>query len=151
MLIRKSILNCLILGSAHEIDKEADKIKSPITSGNIHQASVPLAAAISSYARISIFEFKIIPGNSWYYSDTDSIVLSNELDDDVVSATELGKMKLEYKVLKAVFIAPKVYALLLENGDTVIKAAGFPAQALKFSTFEDLLHGKDTVVVGYAQ
>lgn len=68
-------------------DKSAD-LYSKFT-----QTSVPLTAAIASYARISMF-LKCYLINEWYYSDTDSIVLENELDQESVSANELGKMKM---------------------------------------------------------
>jgi hypothetical protein len=37
---------------------------------------------------------------------------------------ELGNFKLEHKIKKGVFLAPKVYALMLENGEELIKNKG---------------------------
>lgn len=53
------------------------------------------------------------------YPDTDSVVLSQQLPDEVVGS-ELGKFKLEYKVKEGIFLAPKSYCLILE-GDKEIK------------------------------
>ena len=59
-----------------------------------------------------------------YYSDTDSIYISKPLSEDLVSNTELGKMKLEYIAKKAVFLAPKVYGLITNNDEKIIKVKG---------------------------
>jgi len=45
-------------------------------------SAVQIAATISAYAKLSINEFKNIPNNSCIYSDTDSVVLVNKLDDN---------------------------------------------------------------------
>jgi hypothetical protein len=37
---------------------------------------------------------------------------------------ELGQVKLEHLISKAVFLAPKVYGLIDVNGDEVIKIKG---------------------------
>jgi hypothetical protein len=41
--------------------------------------NVAIASAIASYSRIYINQFKSIPGNECYYSDTDSVVLAKPL------------------------------------------------------------------------
>jgi len=46
-----------------------------------------------------------------YLLDTDSIYINKSLDDSFVSSNQLGKLKLEYVVNKAIFLASKVYAL----------------------------------------
>ena len=76
-----------------------------------------------------------------FYSDTDSIFLSVPLPDELVNS-KLGSWKLEYLIKKAVFLAPKVYALILEDGTEIVKVKG---SKVKFSylDLEDLLQ-KDT-------
>lgn len=120
--------------------------KLPITTGNYTQSSVPLAAAISSYARISMFRYKTLSENNWYYSDTDSIVLEKELSSDWVSPDELGKMKLEHKIIEGYFLGPKFYAIVLENGETIIKASGYPSNQLSLSLIKDLVNGNEAKV-----
>lgn len=56
------------------------EVKTPKTAGNYTQSCVPLATAISAYARVSMSPFKTLPNNDWIYSDTDSISLEKELD-----------------------------------------------------------------------
>lgn len=62
-------------------------------------AAVHIAAAISSYARMIINEYKNIPGNPCIMSDTDSAVLPYPLPDKLVS-NDLGKMKLVNEIKK---------------------------------------------------
>jgi len=70
-----------------------------------------------------MFLYKNISGVKVYYSDTDSVVTNVPLPDWMVG-TELGQVKLEYVVKKAVFLAPKVYALVTEDGQEIIKVKG---------------------------
>ena len=69
-------------------------------------SAVQIASAVSSYARISIKEFKNIPGNPCIMSDTDSVVLLHKLDDSLVGE-ELGQMKLEQEIKHGIFIRKK--------------------------------------------
>lgn len=69
-------------------------------------SSVQIASAISAYARISINEFKNIPGNPCIMSDTDSVVLPKRLDNKHVGR-ELGQMKLEHVITEGIFIRKK--------------------------------------------
>jgi hypothetical protein len=47
-----------------------------------------------------------------FYTDTDSVVISEPLSDERVSASEIGKLKLEYEVLEGIFNAPKSSCLV---------------------------------------
>lgn len=89
--------------------------------------STPIAMFITAYARMHMAKFKIRYADNLYYTDTDSLVLDVELPNNIIS-NELGHFKLEHKIKKGIFIAPKVYGLLLEdtgNGETeIIKVKG---------------------------
>ena len=67
--------------------------------------------------------FKNSPNFNIYYTDTDSIVIDQELNPKLVG-NELGQFKLEHKIRKAVFLAPKVYAFITEEGQVVMKIKG---------------------------
>ena len=86
-------------------------------------SAVHIAAAITAYARISINEFKNIPGNPCIMSDTDSAVLPYPLPDHLVG-NELGQMKLEHKVKSGIFIRKKLYALIDDKNNEIIKSSG---------------------------
>jgi len=108
-------------------------------------SAVHIAAAISSYARILINEYKNIPGNPCIMSDTDSAVLSKPLPDHLVGK-ELGQMKLEQEISKGVFIKKKLYYLLNSKGQEIIKASGIDSNKLNYSSFKRLLNGETLVI-----
>jgi hypothetical protein len=110
--------------------------------------SLPIAMAVTSYARIRLYEFKEIVGaDNLLYSDTDSVFTSKPLPDNFIGK-ELGQMKLEYIAERAIYIAPKVYAiyniLVSDNkaliGTDIIKIKGAKkGHGLIFMDFYDLL------------
>lgn len=71
-----------------------------------------------------MYQYKNIPNNKCYYSDTDSVFLEQPLDDKYIS-NELGKMKLEYIAEKAIFLGPKNYYVKKLNGDEISKIKGY--------------------------
>lgn len=91
-----------------------------------HLSTVQIASAISSYGRIEIDKIKRLPGVNLYYSDTDSIVTDTELDPYFVHQTEIGKLKLVYKIEKALFLAPKFYYILTKSDEKkcILKSKG---------------------------
>jgi hypothetical protein len=85
-------------------------------------AAVQLSAAITACSRIHMYQYSSRP--DCYYTDTDSVVLGNPLPDEEVSSTELGKMKLEYKVKKGIFLAPQSYMLHTFDDQYIMKHKG---------------------------
>ena len=118
---------------------------SPFTEMDlIHKmdTNVAIASAISAYARIHMSQFKNNPNLKLYYSDTDSAVFNAPLPEEYLGSN-LGLMKLEHVISKAVFLAPKVYALITEEGEQIIKAKGLTKDAIKdinISDYELLLN-----------
>ena len=101
--------------------------------------SVGLSAAIAAYSRIEINKYKHIQGNECYYSDTDSVILKHPLPSSMVG-TQIGQMKLEYAGLKeGIFLAPKVYALKLANGQEITKVKGLNT-LITFDQMKSLLN-----------
>lgn len=74
-------------------------------------------------------------------SDTDSVVLPYPLPEFLIGE-ELGQMKLEYKIKKAIFIRKKLYYILTSDGQEVVKASGIDSTKLSYSLFTDLLSGR---------
>jgi hypothetical protein len=99
--------------------------------------SIGIAAAITAYARIHMTPFLQDPSYNVYYSDTDSIVTDKPIDSKHIGSA-LGEMKLEYKINKAVFLAPKVYGLITDAGKEVTKVKGFK-DSVSFEMLESLL------------
>lgn len=107
--------------------------------------SVGISAAIAAYSRMTINRFKRIEGNPCFYSDTDSIVLQFPLADALIGK-EIGKMKLEYgRIKEGIFLAPKVYGLLLEDGEEVVKVKGLN-KPVGFDSLRKLLWAGSTLV-----
>jgi len=115
-------------------------------SRNIPSA-VHIAAAISSYARILINEYKNIPGNPCIMSDTDSVVLTKPLPDYLVGK-KLGQMKLEQELVKGIFIKKKLYYLLNSNNQEIIKSSGIDSSKLNYNSFIKLLNGENLEIEG---
>lgn len=77
-------------------------------------SAVQIAAAITAHAR-SIYTL-ISAERIAYYTDTDSIVRSKKLPEDVISPSILGKFKLKYQVKEGIFLAPKSDCLIPHDG-----------------------------------
>jgi hypothetical protein len=108
--------------------------------------SLPSAIATTAYARMYMFNviYKLIDlGLDVYYMDTDSIVVNGNLPKDLVG-NSLGKFKLEHEINHAYFISPKLYALKLTNGETIVKAKGIGSK-LDFTKFETLINNESIV------
>jgi hypothetical protein len=77
--------------------------------------NIAIASTFTAGARVVMYAFKNKNLYKLYYSDTDSIVIDRELDTRLVG-DKLGQLKLEHVINKAVFLAPKVYALVKTDG-----------------------------------
>jgi len=77
--------------------------KSGINKTQAVPSAVHIAAAISSYARMLINDYKNIPGNPCIMSDTDSAALPYPLPSHLVG-DGLGQMKLVHKIKKGIFV-----------------------------------------------
>jgi hypothetical protein len=75
---------------------------------NNFKINISIASAITSYARMFMSQFLADPKLNIYYIDTDSIDVDTPLDE-IFIGKELGKFKLEFEFIEAIFLAPKVY------------------------------------------
>nr|GME06072.1 DNA polymerase-like [Ipomoea batatas] len=89
-------------------------------------STVQLAAAITASARIHMYPY--ISREDCYYTDTDSVVLGHPLPNEEISSV-LGKFKLEDRIIKGYFLAPKAYFYISTEGKNVLKYKG-PAKNL---------------------
>jgi hypothetical protein len=92
-------------------------------------SAVQLAAAVTASARIYMYPY--ISREDCYYTDTDSVVLGQPLPKEVISSSVLGLFKLEDRIKKGYFLAPKSYYYLAIDGTNVIKHKG-PAKNLVY-------------------
>jgi len=111
-----------------------------------HNVSVGIAAAITAYSRIHMSQFKNNPKINLYYTDTDSIYTDSDIDKSLINSKILGMLKLENVCEKAIFLGPKLYALMLENGGFIHKIKGLNQKInIDFNDFQKLLT-KDTII-----
>lgn len=119
-----------------------------------------LAAYVTSFARILLYNSimaQVSKGDLVAYCDTDSMVCSSELPEDMVHDKDYGKWKKEYELEKALFLQPKLYYerttedIVLEDGTTVkkeiIKGKGIPKAILESfteETYENILSAKQS-------
>jgi hypothetical protein len=137
------ILDILELGDKLLIKhRSEDKDLRTLLYGNIetHNVNIAIASAITAYARIHMTQFKNNPDFTLYYTDTDSAYFDSALPDHMVNSKILGKMKLENRVKKAIFLAPKVYFLETIENKLIYKVKGLSHDIeLTLKDFESLL------------
>nr|AGJ98069.1 truncated plasmid-related DNA polymerase [Glomus sp. DAOM 240422]AMM72605.1 truncated plasmid-related DNA polymerase [Rhizophagus irregularis] len=89
------------------------------TKGLTLRTNVALASAVTAYSRMIINDHKLTALNSGanlYYSDTDSMVIDQELDSSKVDPAKLGYLKLEHTIEEGIFPLPKEYYLRTTEG-----------------------------------
>lgn len=100
--------------------------------------SIGIAAAITSYARIHMTPYLQNKEYNVCYTDTDSIVTDKPISSEFIGKG-LGQLKVEYKINKGVFLAPKVYSFVTDTGKMVTKVKGLKDSNLSFELMESLL------------
>nr|GEY54971.1 DNA polymerase-like [Tanacetum cinerariifolium] len=100
-------------------------------------SAVQLAVAITASVRIHMYPY--ISRDDCYYTDTDSVVLGNPLNEEELSPTELGKFKEEAQIKIGYFLAPKQYYYKDKKEDKkTLKHKGAAKNYVKKETFEDI-------------
>jgi len=120
----------------------AELIQRRAVSNGRFKTNVAIASAITSYARMFMYEYR----KNAIYHDTDSVVLRTPLNKDLVSNTELGKFKLEREIKYGVFLGNKAYGLLGKQGAPKLVAAGLDTSSLTLSDMIESLKGTKKVV-----
>lgn len=99
---------------------------------------LPIAVFITAIARYKILtEIGTIGKDNWLYSDTDSIISSLRLPDELIHPTQLGKYDIEYEFKKFKVLGPKTYCGITLDDKKVIKACGCNKEALNKVSIED--------------
>jgi len=113
-----------------------------------HNINVAIASSITALARVEMTKFKNNPLLKLYYTDTDSIFinLSPEQLDFIIPNSigkNIGQLKLEYIIKRAIFLGPKAYYLdLLNNPKPVIKIKGLNTNVIKNAIGKELTFDK---------
>lgn len=101
------------------------------------EVNVAIASTVTSEARVFMSFLKNNPEFKLYYSETDSGFINKPLPVHLIGSA-LGQFKLENVISKAVFLAPKVYALITEDGKEIIKIKGLTKELTSNLHFQDL-------------
>lgn len=109
------------------------------------KTNVAIAAAITSYARIHIMDFKL--NNDVVYSDTDSVILGNSIDKSLIGV-ELGKMKDELNggsMIECYVLGIKQYGYYYNSDGKNVECsifAGVARNSINFKDFVKLADGE---------
>ena len=107
--------------------------------------NVAIAAAVTSYARIHMMDFKL--NNDVIYSDTDSVILGNSIDSTLIGP-ELGQMKDELNggyMTECYVLGIKQYGYHYKADGVVNQCsvfAGVPRNSIPFEDFKQLASGQ---------
>ena len=110
--------------------------------------SIGISAAITAYSRMFMSDLLYNTKLDILYMDTDSIFVTSRLPDNIISK-DIGKWKLEYVLKKAIFLAPKVYGGITNDGKEISKVKGYK-NSLNFDSLITLLR-KDSSIKLYQE
>lgn len=151
-IIGKSVEHNSKLKYKYNQDYPLDRLDRLRVSSNTNalallKINTPIAIFTTAYARMYMAEYKIKYANNLYYSDTDSLVLDRPLSEELVGS-RLGQFKLEYKAKEGIFLAPKVYILLLDINETLIKIKGNKG-SMNYDDFNKLLNLNNKHIINH--
>jgi DNA-binding transcriptional regulator WhiA len=145
-ILIKDIIKLSEVDFVMEISKnnEQETISLFNNLNEFHNTNIAIATFVTSYARIFMSQFKNNEFIKLFYTDTDSIIISLKSLNDfllgLIDNKELGKLKLEYNVIKGIFLAPKLYCLLTDDNQLITKTRGLSHNiSLNMQDFENLL------------
>lgn len=102
-----------------------------------------IAAYITSLSRNKHLELlNKVKKENLYYCDTDSIITSAKLKTD----NDIGGLKLEAKIKKAVFLLPKTYSYIDSDNIEHCKIKGFEHKAFNFKELYQALKTNTSIV-----
>jgi hypothetical protein len=114
---------------------------------NMMNVSISIASAVTAYSRIEINKLKLQFIDNLLYSDTDSIFTDIPLPENLIN-NELGGLKLEYILKDAVFLAPKVYGGIFEDGREFSKVKGYK-KSVSFKDLKSLLIRNKSLILNH--
>ena len=97
-----------------------------------------IAAAVTAYAQIDMYKFS--SRDDVCYTDTDSVFVQNPIEPQFVG-NDLGKLKLEARILNAVFVKPKMYIYTTDKGE-VKKFKGVQNEYVNAADYASLVRGE---------
>jgi hypothetical protein len=132
----------------NELNLQENYFFNPSESESFHSShinAVHIASAISAYARMSMIPYILDQVNPAIAVLTDSIVVKYPLAPNLIGKT-IGKMKRECVIKEAIFIKPKLYYILTNENEEIIKSSGIHNSLLNYKHFVDLINGKEVMI-----
>lgn len=105
------------------------------------------ACYITAIARIKIYNYVKSINFDFIYMDTDSIFTNQILENSL----ELGKLKKEYDIQRAIFVRSKLYCVIKKDLKEIKKHKGLPRQSFSYNDFRNMCMNKKSVGGIYTQ
>ncbi len=135
--MKKKNYNCATIYLGNEVWIVYDK---RLYADYIHPE---ISAFITCYARLHLYRgirmAQEMQANI-YYCDTDSLIIDKEFPSSEVNQKEYGKWKLEQKIIRGIFIQPKLYAELTVDGEFIPKSKGILQQKKEELTYDSYVN-----------
>ena len=109
---------------------------------------MPIVSAILAYSREIFLDMaNSYPEKDYFYSDTDSNILTRKafekyVDKSKIDSVELGKWDIEHEVKKLKIIRQKTYMLTDKNNELIIRCAGATPQIKQFLNYDNFEIGE---------
>lgn len=109
---------------------------------------MPIVSAILAYSREIFLDMaNSYPEQDYFYSDTDSNILTRKafekyVDKSKIDSVELGKWDIEHEVKKLKIIRQKTYMLTDKNDELIIRCAGATPQIKQFLNYDNFEIGQ---------
>lgn len=109
---------------------------------------MPIVSAILAYSREIFLDMaNSYPEKDYFYSDTDSNILTREafekyVNKSKIDSVELGKWDIEHEVKKLKIIRQKTYMLTDKNDEIIIRCAGATPQIKQFLNYNNFEIGE---------
>ena len=141
----KDIIDHYVFDNGTEFVRYVENLPEEKTDNVVNgpNVSIAIASAVVASCRIKINQLKHLKGVKIYYSDTDSVYVDKPLPSNLIG-TKLGQLKLENHIKIGYFIAPKVYGLVNENLDNIVKVKGLKSD-ISFYELNVILYKNSTI------
>lgn len=109
---------------------------------------MPIVSAILAYSREIFLDMtNSYPEEDYFYSDTDSNILTRKafekyVDKSKIDSVELGKWDIEHEVKKLKIIRQKTYMLTDKNDELIIRCAGATPEIKQFLNYDNFEIGQ---------
>lgn len=148
----------IILDTKEDLDKYEGRAR--MISGNLFEVEkeikvdhefTAIASAVTSRARIVLFDFMVEAGEQLIYCDTDSIhVISNNRDTLAFHVSNrLGMLKVE-KSGAGVYAGKKLYAIKDDSGNEYLSCKGVPKKSVNYDMIYRIMSDHTSIIVDYS-